>query len=480
MQSRIIDPVLQRYPVGRVIEALHRQYPPCPSNKNKLMIDQACTRVNVPYSFCGRALGVVLILAFDKELLVPFKQQSTRTIAVSLLVGLFITTPPSLAATKSWSGGAFIGHSWNNSLNWLGGIPTSSDVASVVDGTSFDMGTLQTLDANFTVQSVTMDVASLRELAANASGADPRYLAVTGSASGNLFTLGSLVNGNFALGGNGNRGALFLQLIGNGTIDVQNPSGTLWIRYGIIDSIASYGFTKTGPGTLHFTAAENLYNGDTTVQDTLQIDDDARIGDGSSDLILDGGRLYATLTRTVGNLVQLSANHGEIDTHSGATITLSDVVSGSGSLLKTGDGTLVLSTSNSYSGGTIIASGTLSFAADVNLGASTGTVTLSGGTLRFSGTNASTARAITTGTGGGTIDVTSSSATLTHTGTLSGTGGLTKTGSGTLELKNVRLPSVTVSAATLKVTPKERRRKQGERADNRVGEAGPRRQRSGR
>ena len=48
-------------------------------------------------------------------------------------------------------------------------------------------------------------------------------------------------------------------------------------------------------------------------------------------------------------------------TNAGSTFTVSGAVDGAGSLTKSGDGTLVLSTANSYTGGTAITGGTLSW-----------------------------------------------------------------------------------------------------------------------
>ncbi len=48
--------------------------------------------------------------------------------------------------------------------------------------------------------------------------------------------------------------------------------------------------------------------------------------------------------------------------------------------MKTGGGTLVLSGSNNYTGGTTIAAGTLSVSSDANLGAASGALTFDGGT----------------------------------------------------------------------------------------------------
>ena len=65
------------------------------------------------------------------------------------------------------------------------------------------------------------------------------------------------------------------------------------------------------------------------------------------------------------------------------TATLSVVLSGTGGMMKSGNGTLVLAASNVYSGGTTIAAGNLSVSSDSNLGS--GPVTITGGELEITG-----------------------------------------------------------------------------------------------
>lgn len=107
---------------------------------------------------------------------------------------------------------------------------------------------------------------------------------------------------------------------------------------------------------------------------------------------------------------------------------------GTTSLLKTGDGMWTLSNSNTYSGGTTIAAGTLRIGADANLG--TGSLIFStGSTGKLLVTNSiSMTRAVTL-TGNGEID-TVADITTTLTGDIAGAGVLAKSGAGTLILSN--------------------------------------------
>lgn len=117
-----------------------------------------------------------------------------------------------------------------------------------------------------------------------------------------------------------------------------------------------------------------------------------------------------------------------------------------GTIIKSGTGTLILDISNNantYSGGTIIEAGVLSISGDGALGAASGTVSLTGGTLRTTETMSS-ARAVSV-TGPSGVDVTTG--TLTWTGVVSGTGTLTKSGAGALDLLAQNTLSGTLAVA---------------------------------
>ena len=66
----------------------------------------------------------------------------------------------------------------------------------------------------------------------------------------------------------------------------------------------------------------------------------------------------------------------------GYTATIDAALSGATQLVKTDAGTLVLGGTSSYTGGTRVSGGTLRIAADANLGAAAGDLTLDGGALR--------------------------------------------------------------------------------------------------
>jgi fibronectin-binding autotransporter adhesin len=131
---------------------------------------------------------------------------------------------------------------------------------------------------------------------------------------------------------------------------------------------AGGGLTKSGTGTWNFSGA-NTYTGATTISaGTMAITGGGTLGNGS---------YAAGIT-----------NNGVLHVNSTANQTFSGVVSGSGALVKSSTGTLILSANNTFSGGTTISAGTL----QVGNGGTTGSLgsgnILNNGTLIYSYSNA--------------------------------------------------------------------------------------------
>ncbi len=102
------------------------------------------------------------------------------------------------------------------------------------------------------------------------------------------------------------------------------------------------------------------------------------------------------------------------DVTSGRTLALGGVVSGSAGVTKQGAGTAILSSANTYTGGTVITAGTLKLSGSGTLGAAGASVALSSGALLdLNGTHQSIA--FTAGTGVGTVANNSGSGTSTLT-----------------------------------------------------------------
>jgi autotransporter-associated beta strand protein len=163
------------------------------------------------------------------------------------------------------------------------------------------------------------------------------------------------------------------------------------------------------------------------------------------------GKLSAGSIAGAGSYV-LGTNELTVGGNNSST-AVSGVISGSGSLVKTGTGTLTLSGANTYAGGTTITGGAVSIAAEANLGAAGGALTLNGGVLQVTGTGLTQlARNIVFGANGGGFDIADAGNTFTVTQSLSGTGALSKAGAGTLVLSgaNTYTGATTVAGGTLR------------------------------
>ena len=219
---------------------------------------------------------------------------------------------------------------------------------------------------------------------------------------------------------------------------LQVDSGTTFTLLGSVSGSAP--LVKTGTGTLTLSGS-NTYSGGTVIDSgTVAVIQDANLGKTSGGLTLAGGTLEATNSFSSARALTLNTGAGgtadNVQVDSGKTLTLTGIVSGSAPLVTNGTGTLILSGTNTYSGGTVIGGGgTLAVASDANLGKTSGGLTLSGGTLEATA-SFSSARAVTLNNGlvGAPDSVqVDPGATLTLTGIVSGTA-LVKIGSGTLTL----------------------------------------------
>jgi fibronectin-binding autotransporter adhesin len=178
------------------------------------------------------------------------------------------------------------------------------------------------------------------------------------------------------------------------------------------------GIIKSGTGLLVLTAG-NTYSGGTTISaGTLEL------GNGGS------------VTGNITNNSVLSINRTDDS-------ALGNAVSGTGSLLMSGAGTVVLSASNSYSGGTTLNGGVLRLGNDSALAAGTLAVNANA-TLTSDGATARTiANAVTLGSG--TANIALSSGDVTATGALTLSGPVTLGGTTGSRIFTVNTAPMTVS-----------------------------------
>jgi autotransporter-associated beta strand protein len=198
-------------------------------------------------------------------------------------------------------------------------------------------------------------------------------------------------------------------------------------------TIGNISFNNVNAYTIAPTATETITVGDGTADKTLQV---------------------VSGSHTIAAGLVLSATTITADIAAGQSLTLSGPISGTAALTKgVSAGTLVLTGSNSYSGGTNINLGTLEFAANALSGT---VVSINGGTLRYAAGNTEdiSTKTVTVGSSGAAIDTNSNDVTLANSIGNSGAGGFTKAGAGTLTLggSNSYTGSTTISGGTLAIT----------------------------
>lgn len=159
--------------------------------------------------------------------------------------------------------------------------------------------------------------------------------------------------------------------------------------------ISAGALNKSGTGTVTISTA-NSYNGGTTINSgTLTLSGSGTLGDTSGALTAVNGTLNLGGTvQTVGSLAITGEGHIENGTLAATGLTVSNPFGsaeisagldlGSGNLSKTGDGTLTLGGVTTSSGTATISGGTLTLGGSGYLD-STGTVTLGGGMLDLGG-----------------------------------------------------------------------------------------------
>jgi fibronectin-binding autotransporter adhesin len=381
---------------------------------------------------------------------------------------------PLAAATYTWTNAGGAPGNWSNATNW-NTTPTFNNTADVIFDRSISSagyGEVTFLGAALTVRSITFGP-NLQTPTGNTTF-DVRTFSSSGSGAVNL-TL-SADSGNATITVSNNTTPLPLIRLGNsGGGNIVLATNTDVFQHDtnmnfIFDTVVSGAgaLNKYGVGTLTLQRAGSFTGGVNINEGTVNWFNDATaVGTGTVTIGGAGSSTNATLllssALTYTNNIALNSGSGarNIEVASAIAATSSGLISGSGTLTKTGVGALTLNTSNSFTGGVRINAGTLSWGANQNaLG--TGNVTLgetgSSTSATLSLVNAFYTKDIIVSSGAGarTIsgaggansvltanidlsagkDVTFSPVTgLFHNGgTISGTGGIVKTGAGILGL----------------------------------------------
>lgn len=224
---------------------------------------------------------------------------------------------------------------------------------------------------------------------------------------------------------------------GDPTFSVAPNTTTTWS--GLIADGSSAGTVEiTGGGTFAPTNTANSYSGGTVVRggSTLAVSADGEMGASSGGLTLGDnsskGILDATASFTLGSgrAVSLGSGGGTIDAESGITFEIDQAITGTGRLTTGGAGTVILTGTSTYSGGTTIASGTLQLGNGATAGAITGNVIDNGALVFMEGADQTFNGVIS---GSGSVAQNDAGHTLTLTGADTYSGGTMIT-AGTLRL----------------------------------------------
>jgi outer membrane autotransporter protein len=309
---------------------------------------------------------------------------------------------------------------------------------------------------------ITTNDGALTQFNDNSTGGNAQFITNAGGVVDFSNTSGPNGDGNISAGsiagaGNYYLGSNLLTVGGNnlsttvsGVISDCGDSGSDCSNAGATGG----GLIKIGTGTLTLSGA-NTYTGPTAVNaGTLQAGAVNAFSSASAFTVASGAILdLAGFNQAIGSLAgagSVTLGAATLTTNGdGSDTTFSGTISGSGRLVKVGEGTLTLSGNNSYQGGTIVSEGTLAVGSSRALG--TGALTLADGTTLQAAANGLALANVVRLNGDVTVDTQSN--TMTLSGPISGTGGLDKIGSGTLMLTGASTytGTTTVSEGVLNV-----------------------------
>ena len=314
---------------------------------------------------------------------------------------------------------------------------------------------------------ITTNSDGITEFRDTSTGGSARFI----TNAGGILDVSQLTSGGMTVGSIEGAGTYFL---GSKTLTVGLNNLSTVVSGTIADGGIAGGvggmLIKEGTGTLTLTGP-NTYSGGTALNaGILAVNGDGNLGTGA--LSFNGGALEALSGITSAKTISIAGGGAVFLADGGTSSILSGSISGVGSFAKIGHGTLTLTGSNTYSGGTALDNGALIVAATNALG--TGPVTvndptllqiepsvsitnaiainnggtlINGGTIQVSAAAGGPAAAVTTSSGatitnesGGmitgfgliAIQSTSGTATITNSGVIEGTEGVALANGGTI------------------------------------------------
>ena len=253
----------------------------------------------------------------------------------------------------------------------------------------------------------------------------------------------AFVTGDNVIFGNTGMGAVVVDAGGvlPSSVSVSNTTGTYTFSGGAINGAVS--LTMSGSGALVLNNTHGYIGGTTVSAGTLTLGHATDTLSNTGPVMVSGGTLIlGTNSDIVGPVIlssgSITGTGGMLTGASYAvsnatgTTAISAVLGGAGALTKSNAGSLSLTGTNTYSGGTNLNGGTTTIGADANLGGSGGALGLdTTGALAITAAISSN-RPLTIGTVGGTIATGGNN--FSNSGTAGINGTLTATGAGTVAL----------------------------------------------
>jgi autotransporter-associated beta strand protein len=208
---------------------------------------------------------------------------------------------------------------------------------------------------------------------------------------------------------------------GNGTLNISNAANLTAAGLYLGSNVNAAGTVNQSGGTVNVTGEFRIVNGSTANSTynlsggTLSVSDVNMVvgfsGSGVGTFNLSGGTLTGSassrMTINSGSILNDSGgifslggitNNGTINYNNAAAMTRSNPISGTGTVTKAGAGEMLLSGSNSYSGGTTINAGSIRVEHTNALG--TGSLTMNRGTTLLVGASGTLGNAIALGSSG--------------------------------------------------------------------------------
>jgi fibronectin-binding autotransporter adhesin len=401
---------------------------------------------------------------------------SAARLVVVVFLALSILRLPLSAATYTYDAGAssFPGTLWSNGENWVGNtVPTFNNQADLIFDTNIKVSGMR-IGTNRTVRSMlfgnnaisgTNPATAMIVQTVNDGGTGTPALTLQADTGNTTITQESGFQASLLRLGQNNGGSVVL----GSTLDLLTHSATKPVQF---DSIVSGGgaLNKYGVGVAQIYRANTFSGGVNIFEGTIQAyNSGSALGTGAVALGGTGSSTNATLrvgnaititnamtvnsgsgARTISNMTNQAGNatlSGGFTLNTNATfditlvtqgshdrMTLSGAVGGTGGMVKTGTGILILAGSNNYSGTTDIQGGKFYLGSAGRLGS--GAVTIASGANLDFGTGSGQTNIVANNVSGDGAIIQSTAGTDTRiTGDITSTGGLT-INNGTLRIGN--------------------------------------------